>query len=70
MTDEVDQAQVAEALFLRGALDRRRAAVPAEPRFTELLCRACGEDIPAARRAAVPACRFCVDCQDTLEART
>ena len=28
-----------------------------------------GEDIPAARRAAIPGCRFCVDCQEETDRR-
>ncbi|HGY9618054.1 TraR/DksA C4-type zinc finger protein [Pseudomonas putida] len=32
-------------------------------------CDACEEQIPPARRLAVPGCRFCVDCQGLLERR-
>lgn len=32
-------------------------------------CDTCGEDIPQARRLAVPGCRFCVICQGLLERR-
>lgn len=32
-------------------------------------CDACDEEIPQARRLAVPGCRFCVDCQGLRERR-
>lgn len=30
-------------------------------------CEDCGEDIPAPRRAAVPGCQTCADCQGVIE---
>jgi len=30
-------------------------------------CEACGDDIPEARRKAIPGVRLCVDCQGQLE---
>ena len=33
------------------------------------ICRRCGEDIPAARQAAVPGVRTCVECQGLAELR-
>jgi phage/conjugal plasmid C-4 type zinc finger TraR family protein len=30
-------------------------------------CEACGAEIPAARRKAIPGVRLCVDCQSDLE---
>ncbi|EMX9223749.1 TraR/DksA family transcriptional regulator [Citrobacter koseri] len=30
-------------------------------------CMECGEDIPAPRRAAVPGCQTCAECQADLE---
>ncbi|EME5082336.1 TraR/DksA family transcriptional regulator [Klebsiella aerogenes] len=30
-------------------------------------CTECGEDIPAPRRAAVPGCQTCADCQSVIE---
>jgi phage/conjugal plasmid C-4 type zinc finger TraR family protein len=32
-------------------------------------CEACEEEIPAARRKAIPGVRLCVSCQDELEKR-
>ncbi|HEM7954820.1 TPA: TraR/DksA family transcriptional regulator [Citrobacter koseri] len=30
-------------------------------------CMECGEDIPEPRRAAVPGCQTCADCQSVIE---
>ena len=32
-------------------------------------CAECGEDIPAPRRAAVPGCQTCAECQSIIELR-
>lgn len=32
-------------------------------------CEECGEEIPEARRKAIPGVRLCVDCQSALEKR-
>ena len=32
-------------------------------------CEECGEDIPAPRRAAVPGCQTCAECQGVIELR-
>jgi phage/conjugal plasmid C-4 type zinc finger TraR family protein len=32
-------------------------------------CEECGDEIPEARRRAVPGCQFCVFCQEKLERR-
>lgn len=32
-------------------------------------CDSCGDDIPEARRQAVPGCRFCLECQSRQEVR-
>lgn len=33
----------------------------------EIHCQECGEEIPAARRRAMPGARTCVDCQSVLD---
>lgn len=38
-----------------------RARLPAGQSL--LYCTACGEDIPEARRRALPGCKTCIDCQ-------
>lgn len=60
----IDQANELVELTMEHALQRIRIdrnAVSAEQ------CEACGVDIPEARRAAVPGCKTCVDCQQLNE---
>jgi phage/conjugal plasmid C-4 type zinc finger TraR family protein len=71
MTDAVDDAQLATQAFTDAALSqvRRpavRRAVPAGPAW----CVDCGDEIPAARLAAVPDAERCVDCQVLRDARS
>jgi phage/conjugal plasmid C-4 type zinc finger TraR family protein len=35
--------------------------------ISEEFCVECGDDIPEARRVAVPGCKYCVDCQQLKE---
>lgn len=66
MADIIDTAAVTEELQRNAALSAHRIdrnAVSAEH------CDECGEDIPAPRRAAVPGCRTCADCQGVIELR-
>jgi len=57
----IDQANALELGLQRIRIDRN--AISAEQ------CEACGVDIPEARRAVVPGCRTCVDCQQLNELR-
>ena len=60
----IDQANALVELNMEHALQRIRIdrdVVSAEQ------CEACGVDIPEARRAAVPGCKTCVDCQQLTE---
>ncbi|WP_213192555.1 TraR/DksA family transcriptional regulator [Klebsiella aerogenes] len=62
--DIIDTAAEIEELQRNAALSARRInhnAVSAE------YCSECGEDIPAPRRAAVPGCQTCAECQADLE---
>ena len=65
MTAEIiDQANALVELTMEHALQRIRIdrdAVSAEQ------CEACGEEIPAPRRAAMPGCQMCASCQADLE---
>ncbi|WP_459677170.1 TraR/DksA C4-type zinc finger protein [Acidisoma sp. 7E03] len=63
--DEADQAQRAEELYRASAL--HRAVRPVQSAAAALTCRNCGEDIPEARRQAVPGARLCVECQAAAE---
>lgn len=46
---------------LRQQLEKQRSQPSAE------FCEECGEDIPKARREAVPGVQFCIYCQTKLE---
>lgn len=64
MADIIDTAAVIEELQRNAALSAHRInhnAVSAE------YCSECGEYIPAPRRAAVPGCQTCAECQSVIE---
>lgn len=64
MADIIDTAAEIEELQRNAALSAHRVnhnAVSAEH------CEECGEGIPAQRRAAVPGCQTCADCQSLIE---
>lgn len=64
MADIIDNASELEDLQRDAALSMRRIncnTVSAEH------CAECAEDIPAPRRAAVPGCQTCADCQGFIE---
>lgn len=45
-----------------------RKVAPMPPRTDRGIdCLACGEEIPPARRAVLPNCCLCVECQDDAE---
>ena len=48
------------------AVKRARSLLPRGESLTH--CQLCEEEIPQARRRAVPGVRFCVACQEELEA--
>ncbi len=63
MADTIDQAQQVQSQHLEASLDRIRAENSnQEPSL--LICQGCGDEIPKARREAVPGCKFCVTCQE------
>lgn len=64
MPDIIDTASEIEELQRNAALSAHRFnrnAVSAER------CEECGEDIPEPRRAAVPCCQTCAECQSVKE---
>ena len=70
MTDDIDRAQAREAELLADALrDHARRAGLAGKTVADSaeFCQACAEDIPDARRRAVPGVQFCVACQSRRE---
>lgn len=66
MSDEADQAQHAERLFLVAALAAvgGRSALPGREGTA---CVDCGEDIDPRRVAAMPGCLRCRGCQEEHE---
>ncbi|EFL6449071.1 TraR/DksA family transcriptional regulator [Escherichia coli] len=62
--DTIDAASELEELQRQTAIQAHRInhnAVSAEH------CEECGEDIPQARRIAVPGCQTCAECQGIIE---
>ncbi|MFB4504340.1 TraR/DksA family transcriptional regulator [Enterobacter hormaechei subsp. xiangfangensis] len=67
MADIIDTAAEIEELQRNAALSAHRLnrnAVSAEH------CVDCGDDIPEQRRAAVPGCQTCAECQGVIELRS
>jgi phage/conjugal plasmid C-4 type zinc finger TraR family protein len=66
MADVIDTANdhADYLLQLSIAQHQRRTAAPATGAE---YCGSCGIDIPEARRAAVPGCQLCIDCQQIRE---
>lgn len=64
--DTVDRARHLEELDRAAAMARVRAALTQTGATT---CVGCGDPLPAARQAAMPAARRCIDCQDQAERR-
>ena len=68
--DFADEAQTAEGVHLRAALAGVRPRED-EAQLLEdgrVICRECGEPIPAARLAVRPGACRCVDCQAEVDA--
>lgn len=66
MTDFCDKAAELEQQMRDVALQNARNAAKASTRVYEE-CTACGDHIPAARRAAVPGCALCARCATRQE---
>lgn len=66
MSDDVDLAQSRETAE-RDALIAKATARHAGPVLTATECQDCGEEIPEARRKAVPGVSRCAFCQMELE---
>lgn len=61
----IEMAEQAQAERLQQAIDSRVRYQGVSA--TE--CDNCGDDIPEARRLAVPGCRLCVECQGLQEVK-
>lgn len=66
MADELDQAAEQTRRSSEAGIARIRAQLDGAGSAE---CDDCGEDIPAARRKAMPSARRCVTCQSKLERR-
>ena len=66
MPDEIDVAQERELLHREASLG---ASLLRPPQTPSPDCRVCGGEIPEDRRAAVPNCNTCIDCQIKIERR-
>lgn len=69
MTDIFDRASEEEAMHLARALaqQQKRAGLTGKSaQDSALICGECQDEIPEARRKAVPGCRYCVQCQARL----
>jgi phage/conjugal plasmid C-4 type zinc finger TraR family protein len=67
MADQFDRAQDLDAYYLNQALEIRAQGMPKGNAVAGLRCVECGDDIPEARRLAVPWCTRCRDCQQEWE---
>jgi phage/conjugal plasmid C-4 type zinc finger TraR family protein len=65
MADVIDQADEYTARGLAARIAEIRAGLSETE--TAIECEDCGEEIPEARRRAVPGCRCCVECQEERE---
>lgn len=63
--DGAVQDQIEDSV--KDALAKARAGLPQGEGLAE--CEDCGEDIPAARRRALPGARTCVGCQSVRDKR-
>lgn len=60
--DEADLAQRSEQMYLRLAMDDFRLRQSKISNQKSTICAECGEEIPEARRKAMPGCRLCIVC--------
>ncbi|WP_314421887.1 TraR/DksA family transcriptional regulator [Pseudescherichia vulneris] len=60
----IDQASELEEMLREQAIAAHRIDHSA---VSATHCVECGDDIPQARREAVPGCRTCSDCQQIIE---
>jgi phage/conjugal plasmid C-4 type zinc finger TraR family protein len=68
MADAMDRAQDTSSEWTRRQIQdlHHRMAIQAR-RPSEQYCLECGQEIPEARREAVPGVRFCVTCQQYVD---
>lgn len=67
--DDIDYAVEVEASRVQIAINAVQAKVGSGSAIGPENCRRCDDEIPMARRIAVPKSGFCVDCQSANERR-
>jgi len=65
--EESDQAQLLSISLSEDAVARIRSKIPKGPGLLE--CAECGEEIPEARRLAIPGVTMCIFCKTLHERR-
>ncbi len=65
--DDLERASLASDNLTRDGIAKARRALT--DGVSAETCQWCGDEIPDARRRAVPGCRLCVACQAIAEAR-
>lgn len=68
MSDVIDVANDHADYLLQLSIAQHQRRTAGQATSAEF-CEACGDDIPQARRVAVPGCQTCIDCQQLLERR-
>ncbi|EAA9319095.1 TraR/DksA C4-type zinc finger protein [Salmonella enterica] len=66
--DWIDEAQEETQRMVDSQVERIRSSLIL-PAISSAECEYCGNEIPEARRRAVPGVRLCVDCQTVAEFR-
>ncbi|TDX14820.1 TraR/DksA family transcriptional regulator [Buttiauxella sp. BIGb0552] len=64
--DIIDNASELEELHRNAALSRARLN---EHAISATHCRECDEELPEARRIAIPGCQLCASCKEIEELR-
>lgn len=67
MADFADRASHVTDGYIADALRRHEMQRMSAPAESAIECEDCGEQIPEARRQAVPGCTRCIECQEFFE---
>ena len=65
MTDEAENSSEAENKYRNGAIMEVLKRI--QPGLSRFFCDECGDELPEARRIAMPGCTLCIDCQEEFE---
>lgn len=65
--DIFDKAQETDAQFRAMSIDAVKRLAAQQRYASAYVCSWCGEEIPEARRQAVPGCELCAPCQSQKE---